>query len=117
MKEVRLVDSTELNFNLRGETLTGTAYVARALGEDVSPNLGIGFARWEGAEIEWKVLYDEVVFVIEGCFELNANGQQYHVKPGQMLYIPEGTALVYGGHAVFGYVVYPGNWKQIHGIT
>ncbi|MGM7343301.1 ethanolamine utilization protein EutQ, partial [Acinetobacter baumannii] len=56
MKEVKLVDSAQLNFNLRGETPDGTAYVARALGADVSPNMGIGFARWEGAEVSWKLL-------------------------------------------------------------
>lgn len=59
-----------------------------------------------------KLLYDEVIFVIEGCFELTANGQKYEVRRGQMLWIPEGTELIYGGHAVFGYVVHPGNWKS-----
>jgi len=103
MKEVKLVDSAKLDFNLRGETPDGTAYVARAVGADVSPNMGIGFARWEGAEVTWKLLYDEVIFVIEGCFE--------------MLWIPEGTELIYGGHALFGYVVHPGNWKELHGLA
>ncbi|KAF5300162.1 hypothetical protein FQR65_LT19393 [Abscondita terminalis] len=70
--------------------------------------MGIGFARWEGAEVSWKLLYDEVIFVIEGCFELIANGHKYEVRPGQMLWIPEGTELIYGGHALFGYVVHPG---------
>lgn len=50
------------------------AYVARELTSDISPNMGIGFARWKGAEVEWQVLYDKVVFVIEGRFELTANG-------------------------------------------
>lgn len=116
MKEVKLIDSKNLDFNVRGDS-PGMAYVARALSSEVSPNLGIGFARWEGAEVEWQVLYDEVVFVIEGCFELTANGQKYEVRSGQMLWIPEGTKLIYGGHALFGYVVHPGNWKEIHGIT
>ncbi len=31
--------------------------------------------------------------------------------------LPEGTELVYGGHALFGYVVYPGDWKQRHGLA
>ena len=34
-----------------------------------------------------------VIFVIEGCFELKANGQLYRVEPGQLLWIPEGTEL------------------------
>lgn len=63
------------------------------------------------------LLYDEVIFVIEGCFELKANGELYRVKPGQLLWIPEGTELVYGGHALFGYVVHPGDWKQRHGLA
>ena len=92
MKEVKLVDSAKLDFNLRGETPDGTAYVARAVGADVSPNMGIGFARWEGAEVTWKL-------------------------PGQMLWIPEGTELIYGGHALFGYVVHPGNWKELHDLA
>lgn len=111
MKNVILADSRQLDFNVRGGP-PGLARVARAISAEDSPDLGVGFARWEGAEVAWTVLYDEVIFVIEGCFELTANGQRYEVNPGQVLWIPEGTALVYGGHALFGYVVYPGNWKE-----
>lgn len=115
MSKVKLIDSKDLDYSVRGNS-PGMAYVARALNAGVSPNLGIGFARWEGAEVAWKVLYDEVVFVIEGCFELTAENKKYEVRPGQMLWIPEGTELVYGGYALFGYVVYPGNWKELHGL-
>ncbi len=108
---VRLVDHRDLDFVHRGGP-PGDAWVARAISNEVSPNLGIGIARWEGADVAWTVLYDEVIFVIEGCFELQANGEVYHVSPGQVLWIPEGTELVYAGHALFGYVVYPGDWKQ-----
>lgn len=115
MKQVKVIDSQTLDFSVRGDS-PGMAYVARALSHEVSPNIGVGFARWEGAEVSWTVLYDEVVFVIEGCFELTANGETHKVYPGQMLWIPEGTELVYGGHALFGYVVHPGNWKELHSI-
>ncbi|RRV45078.1 MULTISPECIES: ethanolamine utilization protein EutQ [Pseudomonas] len=113
---VRLVDHRDLDFAQRGGP-PGDAWVARAISNEVSPNLGIGFARWAGAEVAWTVLYDEVIFVIEGCFELQANGELYRVSPGQVLWIPEGTQLVYAGHALFGYVVYPGDWKQRHGLA
>ncbi|BFM03788.1 hypothetical protein Psyaliredsea_24350 [Psychrobacter alimentarius] len=116
MSEVRLIDSKNLEFNVRGDS-PGMAYVARELTSDISPNMGIGFARWKGAEVEWQVLYDKVVFVIEGRFDLTANGQKYEVRPRQMLWIPEGTELIYGGHALFGYVVHPGNWKETHGLA
>ncbi|MCT7655995.1 hypothetical protein MBH78_18050 [Oceanimonas sp. NS1] len=79
-KEVKLIDSKELDFTVRGDS-PGMAYVARALSPEVSPNIGVGFARWEGAEVAWTVLYDEVVFVIEGCFELTANGKKARGAP------------------------------------
>ena len=113
---VLLVDHHDLEFIPRGGP-PGAAFVARAISNEISPNIGIGFARWEGAEVAWTLLYDEVIFVIEGCFELKANGELYRVKPGQLLWIPEGTELVYDGHALFGYVVHPGDWKQRHGLA
>ncbi|MCY1508048.1 Ethanolamine utilization protein EutQ [compost metagenome] len=113
---VLLVDHRNLEFTHRGGP-PGGASVARAISNEVSPNMGIGFALWDGAEVAWTVLYDEVIFVIEGCFELRANGELYRVEPGQLLWIPEGTELVYGGHALFGYVVHPGDWKQRHGLA
>ena len=110
------VDHHDLDFTLRGGP-PGAAYVARAISNEVSPNIGIGFARWEGAQVAWTLLYDEVIFVIEGCLQLQADGEVFEVRPGQVLWIPEGSELVYGGHALFGYVVHPGNWKELHGLA
>ena len=107
---VRLVDQADLDFSLRGGP-PGAAHVARAFTNEVSPHLGIGFARWEGAHVAWTTLYEEVIFAIEGCLEVQANGVMHSVKPGQVLYIPKNSNLVYGGFASFGYVVYPGDWK------
>ena len=39
MKQVKLVDSKNLDFNVRGDT-PGMAYVARALSPEISPNIG-----------------------------------------------------------------------------
>ncbi|CAG9172248.1 Ethanolamine utilization protein EutQ [Cupriavidus laharis] len=108
---VRLVDQADLGFVVRGGP-PGAAYVARAIPEDASSRLGIGFARWEGARVSWITLYEEVIFTIEGILEVEVGGTTYEVKPGQVLYIPKYTELIYSGFALFGYVVYPGNWKQ-----
>ncbi|CAI8715974.1 ethanolamine utilization protein EutQ [Pseudomonas sp. NPDC087626] len=113
---VLCIDQQDLTFTVRGGP-PGAAYVARAVSNEVSPNIGVGFARWEGAEVRWTVLYDEVIFVIEGCLQLQADGEMFEVRPGQVLWIPEGSELVYGGHALFGYVVHPGNWKELHGLA
>ena len=113
---VLCIDQQDLTFSVRGGP-PGAAYVARALSNEVSPNIGVGFARWAGAQVQWTVLYDEVIFVIEGCLQLQADGEVFEVRPGQVLWIPEGSELVYGGHALFGYVVHPGNWKELHGLA
>ncbi|MGY2262637.1 ethanolamine utilization protein EutQ [Pseudomonas sp. SDO55104_S430] len=110
------IDYKDLDFTFRGGP-PGAAFVARALSNEISPNIGVGFARWEGAQMAWTVLYDEVIFVIEGCFELRVGDELFEVTPGQLLWIPEGTELEYGGHALFGYVVHPGNWKELHGLA
>ncbi|SOY44491.1 ethanolamine utilization protein EutQ [Cupriavidus taiwanensis] len=108
---VRLVDQADLGFVVRGGP-PGAAYVARAIPEDGSSRLGVGFARWEGAKVSWTTLYEEVIFTIEGTLEVEAGGTIHQVKPGQVLCIPKYTELIYSGFALFGYVVYPGNWKQ-----
>lgn len=111
--EVRLVDHADLGFVVRGGP-PGAAYVARAIPDEISPNLGIGFARWEGARVSWTTLYEEVIFTISGCLEVETGGVTHEVKPGQVLLLPKYTTLVYSGFALFGYVVYPGNWKQTY---
>lgn len=115
MSSVIRINHTDLDYTHRAGP-PGAAWVARAVGSDVSPHIGIGFARWEGAEAAWTLLYDEVIFVIEGCLEVRTAGELHRVTPGQLLWIPEGTELVYGGQALFGYAVHPANWKEVHGV-
>jgi mannose-6-phosphate isomerase-like protein (cupin superfamily) len=77
---------------------TGSVLPVDHHGPDFAPRRGPPCA----ALVAWTLLYDEVIFVIQGYFELQVNGQLYRVEPGQLLWIPEGTELVYGGHALFG---------------
>ncbi|TVU68807.1 cupin domain-containing protein [Cobetia crustatorum] len=92
----------------------GHAEIGRTVDTVLSATMGAGFARWQGAEVAWTVLYDEVIFVIEGEIEVTVAGETHRVSPGQMLWIPEGSELVYGGQALFGYALYPGNWKTLN---
>lgn len=107
-------DYRETVFTHRGGP-PGHAEIGRTVDAELSATMGAGFARWNGAEVAWTLLYDEVIFVIEGELVVSAAGQRHSVTPGQMLWIPKDTALVYGGYALFGYALYPGNWKAFHG--
>lgn len=109
-------DHRDTAFTHRGGP-PGHAEIGRTVDASLSATMGAGFARWEGAEVAWTLLYDEVIFVIEGELLVTAAGETHRVTPGQMLWIPEGTELVYGGQALFGYALYPGNWKALHGMA
>jgi len=54
-KPVLMIDHHALDFQHRGGP-PGAAWVARALSNDNSPHIGMGFARWEGAQVEWTLL-------------------------------------------------------------
>lgn len=87
-RRVLRIDHQDLDFTFRGGP-PGAAYVARAISNEVSPNIGVGFARWEGAQVAWTVLYDEVIFVIEGCFELRVGDELLRSRPGSCCGYPK----------------------------
>ncbi len=74
-----------------------------------SEALGAGIGTFEDCAMEWTVTYDEVLFIMEGTFTLRAGGDAYCAGPGDVLWIPKDTALVYeaGAKATFFYAVCP----------
>lgn len=108
-------DHRDIAFSHRGGP-PGHAEIGRTVDTSLSDSIGAGFARWEGAEVAWTLLYDEVIFVIEGELIVKVAGESHRVSPGQMLWLPHGTELIYSGWALFGYALYPGNWKALHGL-
>ncbi|MCW2241592.1 AraC family ligand binding domain-containing protein [Azospirillum canadense] len=90
----------------------GTATIARLIGPDISTTIGAGLATFDSTSIAWTVLYDEVVVGIEGAFRLRTGDTVHEVGPGDVLWIPKGTALRYEGSAalVF-YALYPVDWR------
>jgi ethanolamine utilization protein EutQ len=75
----------------------------------VSTGMGAGIGVFENCAIEWTVTYDEVLFIKEGNFTLRVAGKAYRAGPGDILWIPKDTPLVYeaGERVVFFYAVYP----------
>ena len=121
MSELRHVKRSELTFDAYGGP-PGTAEIARLFGSR-SPNptttMGAGNAVFEDCSIPWKLLYDEVICVLEGHFRLRAGDETYECEPGDVLWIPENTEIAYesDGRSVIFYTLYPENWREVHGIT
>jgi ethanolamine utilization protein EutQ len=82
--------------------------------KDRSP-MTAGFMSWGKADsFPWTLDYDEVDYVLEGVLQLGIAGRVLEGKPGDVLYIPKGSKVLFGTPSrtrVF-YVTYPANWAK-----
>jgi ethanolamine utilization protein EutQ len=95
----------------------GTGTIARLIGPDLSKTMGAGIATFDGTSIDWTVLYDEMIVVIEGTFRLGTPEGEITAKPGDVIWIPENTPISYRGEkAVVCYALYPIDWRKRHNL-
>jgi len=96
----------------------GKAMIARLVGPDMSKTMGAGIATFDGCSIEWTVLYDEVIVVLEGTFRLVVGSDTYSCTPGDVVWIPENTPIKYeGDKAKVFYALHPVDWRQRRGLA
>ena len=108
---------SDLKFSAYGGP-PGKATIARLVGPDISKSMGAGIATFDGCSIEWTVLYDELIVVLEGTFRLVVGDRTYSCTPGDVVWIPENTPLKYeGDKAMVFYALHPVDWRQKHGIA
>jgi ethanolamine utilization protein EutQ len=78
-------------------------------------NLAAGFMTFDHSELPWHMAYDEVDYVIEGDYVLKVDNQVFRARPGDVLYIPKGSQVVFSspGFVKVFYVTYPsgGSWQ------
>jgi ethanolamine utilization protein EutQ len=115
VKDTLLFRAKDMKFEKMGGS-PGTAKIARLIGEDESKTMGGGVAIFDGCSVEWTVLYDEAIVVLEGSFRLRwGNGYKNVMEagPGDVIWIPENTPLKYEGEkAKVFYTLYPVDWKK-----
>lgn len=96
----------------------GKATIARLVGPDISKTMGAGIATFDGCSIEWTVLYDEVIVVLEGTFRLVVGKETHVCTPGDVVWIPENTPIRYeGDKATVFYALHPVDWRRKHGMA
>ena len=110
MNITRLYKKSELKFLPYGQD-PGRATLARVIGPDVSQTIGAGMATFDNTSVEWTVLYDEIIICLKGLFRLCVGDQIFEAQPGDVIWIPKNTLLVYEGEGaeVF-YSIYPVDW-------
>ncbi|MDQ2067604.1 cupin domain-containing protein [Xinfangfangia sp. CPCC 101601] len=84
-----------------------------------SSRIGAGIGVFENCRMEWTVTYDEVLFILEGEFTLRTKQGVFKAGPGDTLWIPEGTWLIYEADApvTFFYSVAPVTGSPTTGIA
>lgn len=83
-------------------------------GKDHSP-MTAGFMGWSRTDsFPWTLDYDEVDYVLEGVLHLGIDGRVLEGKPGDVLYIPKGSKVVFGtpNRVRLFYVTYPADWAK-----
>ena len=99
MSKVQHFSANDMRFEAYGGP-PGKAEIARLVGPEMSTSMGAGIATFDGCSIEWTVLYDELIVVLEGTFRLRIGGEDkrtIEAKPGDVIWLPENTPLHYEG--------------------
>ena len=107
---------SEMNFGKFGDP-PGDSGIACLVGPDISTTMGVGLATFDGCSIDWTVLYDEMIVVIEGKFRLKTPEGTITAVPGDVIWIPEKTPISYEGEkATVCYALYPVDWRKRHNL-
>jgi len=119
MAEALHLKARDMRFETYGGP-PGSAAISRLVGPDASRTMGAGIATFDGCSIEWTVLYDEVIVVLEGTFRLRIgknDERTIEAGPGDVIWLPENTPLKYeGDKARVFYALYPVDWRRRHAL-
>lgn len=79
-----------------------------------SPRMGVGVMEMIDTTFPWTLGYDEMDYVVEGRLDVLIGGETVSAGPGEVLYIPKGSAIQFSvqGRARFLYFVYPADWQS-----
>jgi len=90
------------------------AYYQELVSKEES-KMSAGFLTIENSRFEWELTYEEIDYVIEGTLTVEINGKTYTAYPGDVLFVPSGTNVVWGSpdKARVFYTTYPANWADL----
>ena len=79
-----------------------------------SPRLGCGVMEMEQTTFPWRLQYDEIDYVIEGCLTIYCGDHMLSAQKGELLLIPKDTEIIFSSteKTRFIYITYPADWKN-----
>jgi ethanolamine utilization protein EutQ len=78
-------------------------------------NLCAGIMSFDHCTLPWYCGYDEVAYVLEGEYHLQVGAEKFVGRPGDVLYLPANSEVVFGSPAAYSkvfYVTHPANWAD-----
>src|SRR5688572_7893388 len=82
-------------------------FIADVLDSSNSASMSVGFARYDrGATNEWVVTYDQALIVTKGVFTVHSEDGSITAKAGELIFVTEGTKVIYQGEEDGTEVVY-----------
>jgi len=89
-------------------------YYQELISKDDS-KMSAGFLTIEKSSFEWELYYEEIDYVIEGTLTITINGKTFTAYPGDVLFVPSGSKVVWGSpdKARIFYTTYPANWADL----
>lgn len=90
------------------------AYFQELVSKDES-KISAGFLVIENSSFPWELTYEEIDYVIEGTLTIEINGKKFTAYPGDVLFVPSGSKVVWGSpdKARIFYATYPANWADL----
>ncbi len=78
-----------------------------------SPRLGAGVMVMEKSTFPWKLSYDEIDYVLEGCLTVRTEQGEVTARAGEGILIPRGSSIHFSApeYAKFLYITYPADWQ------
>jgi ethanolamine utilization protein EutQ len=112
---VRHVDARDVRltpFPFPGPEPGQDVRVADVVTSEHGSPMGAGFLTLTRGCFPWTLTYDEVEYVVEGELHIGTEDGVVVGRPGDVLYVPKGTAITFGtpSWAKFLYVTYPADW-------
>jgi ethanolamine utilization protein EutQ len=118
MSKARHFKHSELPF-VTARTASGDTRIARVVNAGISQHMGAGMEVLDHVSIQWTTTYDEVLFVHEGRLTIETGGDRFACGPGDIVWLPAGTTLIYhssSGRCAYFYALYPVDWAARQGI-
>ena len=97
----------------------GDTYIKPMVTSALSDTMCGGINMLKNMKIPWDLIYDEIIYVLEGIFRLVCGGEKCICNRGDAFFFPKDNHISYEAddRCVIFCAVYPHNWKQLAGLA